>query len=132
EIGPATDFVHLIKRLVGSLLEARRGRNREVAARRKSHHADPLRMDAPLAGFAPDQADGALGILERAARRLSLGFIGVAGNAVLEDDAGDANRVQPGGDFLALKLPVEVPVPASWTNQHRGSRLLIPGWPIDR
>ena len=54
EVGTATDFVHVIDRLVGSFVEARRCRDGEMAARRESHDADPFRMNAPLAGFAAE------------------------------------------------------------------------------
>ena len=41
------------------------------------------------------------------------GLVGAARHAVLEDDAGHADRVQPGGDLLAFQLPVQVPVAAA-------------------
>ena len=52
EVGPATDLVHLIDRLVRSLLETGGRRNRQMAAGREAHDADLLRMDAPLLGIA--------------------------------------------------------------------------------
>ncbi len=90
EVGPATDFVHVINRLVGSPVEARRRRNCQMAAGRETHHADLLRIDAPLAGFAPHEADSPLRIGERASGRHALGLIWSARHTVLEDDSGDA------------------------------------------
>ena len=91
EVGPATDFVHLIDWLVRSLIEARRRRNSQMAAGRETHYADLLRMDAPLAGVAPHEADGPLRILERAPGRLALDLIGAARHTVFDNDAGSAN-----------------------------------------
>src|SRR5262245_28671430 len=103
-----------------------------MAARRETHRPDALWIDAPLFGFAPHQTDCPLGVLKWASSRLTFGFIGAARHAVFEDDAGYANRVQPGRDFLAFQLPVEVPVAASGTDQDRGPGVLIFQWPINR
>src|SRR5207245_9669039 len=96
-----------------------------VAARRETDHADPFRIDTPPSGLAPYQADGALGILERASSRLAPGLVRAPRHAVLEDDAGHAERVQPGSDLLAFELPVKVPVAASWTRQPRATIILL-------
>ena len=64
--------------------------------------------------------------------RLALDVAGPPRATVLEDDAGHAHRVQPRRDFLALELPVEVPVAASRTDHHRRSRVLFPGGLVDR
>src|SRR5256885_11110087 len=103
-----------------------------LTARRETHDTDSLRMDAPFSGSAPHQADRPLGVLQRASSGFALGLIGAARHAVLEDDAGRANRVQPVRDFLAFELPVEFPIAASWTDQHGGSRILFLRGSIDR
>ena len=90
EVRPATDCVHVIDWLVGSLIEARCCRNCQMAAGREARDADLLRIDAPLAGSAPHQADGSLRILERAPGWLALDLIGPSRHTVLEDDAGGA------------------------------------------
>src|SRR5262249_16838013 len=79
--------------------------------------ADALGVDAPLLGLAADQADGPLGVLQRPAGRLAPGVVGAARHAVFQDDAGDAERVQPGGDLLALELPEQVPVAATGADE---------------
>src|SRR5947207_2136346 len=87
-------------------LGARLRRNGQLAARRESHNADSPWMDAPFPGSAPHQTDGPLRVLERASGWFLFGFTGAARHAVLEDDAGHANRVQPFSDFLTFELPV--------------------------
>src|SRR5262249_39738247 len=74
----AADLVDVVDWLVGSLLEARCGGDCRVAPRREADHADSFRVDAPLLRLAADQADGALGVLEWAPGRLSLGLVGAA------------------------------------------------------
>ena len=48
EIGPATDFVGVVDRFIRPLLETGGRRQRQVAARRETDDADPLRVDSPL------------------------------------------------------------------------------------
>ena len=130
EVGSATDFVHVIDRLVSSLVEARRRRNRQMTARRKTDDADSA--DAPFPGFAPHQTDGPLGVLEGATSGFTLGLIGTSRHPVLEDDPGHTKRVQPFSDFLAFELPVEIPIAATGTNQHGCPAVLFLRGPIDR
>jgi hypothetical protein len=80
-------------------------------------------------GVAP--ADGALGVLERPPGRLALDIVGPARDTVLEDDPGHALCIQPGGDFLAFQLPVEVPVAAAGADEDRGPSVLVLRRPID-
>src|SRR5262249_41905035 len=131
EIGPATDLVDVIDRLVGSLFKVGGGRADEVAARREAHHADLLRIDAPVPGLAAHQADGALRVLDRAQRRLALDVARPPRAAVPEGDGGDAERVQPGGYFLAFHVPAQVVVAAAGADQHGDARVLLRR-PIDR
>src|ERR1051325_11253354 len=110
-----------------------------MAAGREAHHADALGMEAPFASLAPYQADGPLGILERAPGRFPFRLIRAARHPIFENDASHTNRVQPGRDFLAFQLPVEIPVAAAGTNEHRRPRVLFlrrtmdgDGWSGDR
>src|SRR5262245_31117946 len=97
-----------------------------MPSRRKADDADALGIDAPLLGLAAHQADGALRILEWAPGRVfTWGVIGAAWHPVLEQNAGYADRVEPGGNFLPLKLPPEVVVTASRANQHRRPRVFF-------
>src|SRR5262249_4271653 len=97
-----------------------------MASRRKADDADAPGIDAPLLGLAAHQADRALRVLEwTPGRVLTCDVIGTAWHPVLEQNPGHADRVEPGGDFLALKLPPEVVVAASWANQHRRPRVLV-------
>src|SRR5207249_938655 len=91
EVRPATDFIHVIDRLVGPLFEACRRCDRQMAARRKTHDPDSLGMDAPFPCSAPNQADGPLRVRERAPGGFALRLIGAARNPIFEDDAGHAD-----------------------------------------
>src|SRR5207237_5949059 len=78
------------------------------------------------------EADGALRILGWSPGRwFTGGVIGTAWHPVLEQDAGYADRLEPGGDFLALELPPEVVVAAARANQHRRPRVLLLRGAID-
>src|SRR5438552_2020801 len=90
---------------------------RPVAARAVRPHADAFGLDAPLPGLAPHQADGALGVLEWAGGWNALLVAGPARAAVLEDDAGHTQRVEPRGHFLPFQVPGEVVVAAAGTDQ---------------
>src|SRR2546425_13193222 len=103
-----------------------------MPARRETHDADSFWFDAPFPCSAPDQTDGPLRVRKRASSGFALGLIGAARHTILEDDAGHANRVQPGRDFLAFQFPVEIPVTASGTNQHGGPGILFLRGPMDR
>src|SRR5262249_17097330 len=78
EVRPAGNFGGVVHGPVGCLGEACCRREGEMPARRESNDADSLRIDAPLLGPAPYQADGPLSILERAPGGLSLGLIAAA------------------------------------------------------
>ena len=132
EVGPATCFIDGVDRRVCPLLETCGRGQRKMAACRKADDADPFRVDSPLSGLAPYQADGALSIQQRASGRLGFHLVGLPRHAVLEDDAGDALRIQPGGDLLAFQLPEEVPIAAAGADQHCRSGLLVFRRPIDR
>src|SRR5207249_3978061 len=101
EIGSAADFVNVVDRFVGSLLETGCRGDRQMAARRETDHADALGIDTPLLGVAAYQADGPLSILKRTTGRLPFRLIGAARHPVLEENSGDALRSQPGSDLLA-------------------------------
>src|SRR5260370_1715456 len=96
-----------------------------MAAGRETNDADSLRIDSPIFSLAPDQADGPLGILKRASGWFALGLAGTARHPVFENDAGHAQRIEPRRDFLAFQLPVEIPVAAAGTDQHRGLGVFI-------
>src|SRR5687768_799139 len=96
-----------------------------MPTRRKPDDADALRVDAPLLGPAAHQADRALRILEGAAGRFTFAVVGPPRHAVLQNDSGDADGIEPGSDFLAFKLPVKIPITAARAYQHRSAGLLV-------
>src|SRR5262245_38159176 len=102
-----------------------------MPARREADHAQAPGIDAPLVGFTADQSEGALGILEGTSSRLPLNIIGAARYAVLEEDAGDAEGIEPFGHLFAFQLPEQVPVTSARTDQHRSAGVLLLGRPIN-
>src|SRR5688572_11006204 len=96
-----------------------------MATRRETDDADAPGIDAPLASSAAHQADGALRILKRAPGRFAFGFIGTARHAVFQDNACDANGIEPGSDFFAFELPKKVPIAAAGADQDRRSAVLV-------
>src|SRR6185369_16092292 len=76
EVRAAAGFVHLIDRLVGSLVEACGCGDGEMASCRKTNHANALGMNAPFLCPAAHQAHGTLCILDWAPRGFGFGFIG--------------------------------------------------------
>src|SRR5438093_13178812 len=103
-----------------------------MATGREADHPDPLRVDSPFRGAAADEADGPLGVEQRAQGRLASDITRTPRYTVLEDDAGHAERVQPRRHFLSLELPIKIPVPAPRTDHHRRSRVLVLGRLVDR
>ena len=114
EVGSATQVIDVVNRVVTAFLEACGRRNRQMAAGGKTDYADV--SDAPLPSPASHQAHRALCVLHWTARRLFLGFTGTARHTILQDDPGDSNRVQPGSDFFALELPIQIPVSPARAN----------------
>src|SRR5690349_9445158 len=75
EIGPATDAIDLVDRTVSAPFEACCRGDGQVASGRKANHANSLWVDGQFFGFASDQADGALCILEWPSRRFPFWFV---------------------------------------------------------
>src|SRR5207249_9492173 len=102
-----------------------------MATGREADHSNPPRVDSPFQGPAADEADGPLGVEQRAQGRLAEGLSGTPRHTVLENYAGHAHRIQPGCHFRSFELPVKIPVAASRTDQHRRSRVFVLGWLVD-
>src|SRR3954469_20623964 len=88
-----------------------------MAAGRKTGHADAF--NSPLLPFAADDPERALRILQWPARRFFLRFTCSPRNAVLEDNARDADRVQPRRDLFSFEFPIKIPISSTRTNEHR-------------
>src|SRR5262249_18857475 len=101
-------------------------------ARREARNADALGINAPVLGFAAHQADRPLGVLERAAGRYAFGLIRPPRHAVLEDDPGHAQRIQPRRHLFAFQFPIQVPISAARTNDDGRAAILLLRGPIDR
>ena len=81
----------------------------------ETHGPDAVAGDVPFGGALADESDRPLDILERA--------VLVAGHAVFEDDAGDAERVEPSSDFGAFFVVGEDAVAAARADDDGGGRL---------
>ncbi len=77
-----------------------------------------LRIDVPLGGMGADEADGALRVLESGGRFWI--WAGV-GDAIFEDDAGDAAGGKPVADFGAFEVDREDVVAAAGEDDDRGA-----------
>ena len=68
----------------------------EVGSGGEAHDADVGGVDVPLAGVGAGEAHGLLGVLEiRGVGGIVAGFSRRLGDAVLDQDAGDAEGVEP-------------------------------------
>src|SRR6185437_13982337 len=85
----------------------------------------------PLLGLAAYQTQRALSILQRTERRFVLGLIGTARHTVFQDDAGDANRVEPLRNLGAFEIPGEYVVAAARTDHDRRAGVFLLGGTID-
>src|ERR1043165_8544818 len=65
EVGTATLGVRAIDGAVQARLKMRADRRDEMAAGGEPDHADLVRVDVPFRGARPDQAERALGVLQR-------------------------------------------------------------------
>jgi hypothetical protein len=97
------------------LVEMSSGGGGEMAACGKSHHADAVRIDAEFLGAGTHQANGALGIAEFD------GMVVLGSEAVLEDERGDAEGVQPVGFLAAFVIGGEPSVAAAGSDDDRGA-----------
>ena len=98
EVGARAGLVGGIGRVGVAGAETGFDESGEFTASRKADEADALRIDGPFFGAGADDAHGSRGIGESVALHGVVG-IGGAGEAVLEDEGGDAKVVEPVGDL---------------------------------
>ena len=89
---------------------------REMAARGGADEPDAFRIETPFLGVGPHQTHGARGVQKD--RRHA---VAVARQPVLEDEGGDAQRIQPAGVDVAL-MGGEVRVAAARADHKNGAR----------
>ena len=83
----------------------------EVGSGGEAEDADAVGIDLPFSGVGADQAYGALRVVEGCG---GFGHVGAGvGDAVLEQDAGDAFGVEPVADFSAFEVDGENVVSAA-------------------
>src|SRR5262249_27642183 len=131
EIWAAAYFVGGVYWIVHSLVEVGGCRQCQVAACRESDHADAGRIDAPFRRAVAYDADRSLSVEQWTKRWFATNIARPPGHTVLENDPSRADRIQPYCHFLSLELPKQIVVSPSRTYQHRRSRVLLLGWPVD-
>ena len=86
----------------------------EVGAGGEAHDADVGGVDVPVDGVGAGEAHGLLGVFEvRGVGGIVAGFAVGLGDAVLDEDAGDADGVEPVAGVEALAVPGEDAVAAA-------------------
>ena len=86
-----------------------------MAPRGEAEDADAFRIDFQLVGVRTDGADGALGVAEWD------WMVVLGAETVLEDDAGDAVGVQPGGNLLPFVVDRQSAVAAAGADDDGGA-----------
>src|SRR4051794_21306195 len=79
----------------------------------------------PFRITAPYKADGSLGISQGVSLHI-VGRFGLSRQAVLENEAGDADAIQVFGDVSTLPVEVEESVAAARSDNHRRARRFTP------
>ena len=123
EVGPQRLVVGCVDPGIGGGSGVRAQAGAEVAAGREADHADAVAGDVPFGGAATDDPDGALDVL--------IGAVLVPGDAVLEDDPGDAEGIEPSRDFGAFLVVGEDAVTAARADDDRWGGLLGVGRHVD-
>src|SRR6478735_4707468 len=83
---------------------------------RKPQHPNPLRVNAKLMRARSDQSEGALRVLER--QNVLFGAL-LARDAILQEHAGDADRIEPVANLCSLQVHGQNVVAAAGTDEHR-------------
>src|SRR5581483_6455419 len=125
KIGSTALPVDRITRLWFSGVELGRRRRGEVPSRREAEDADAIRIDLPLRGPSADGSQGTLRILDRR------GVMILGCQAVLQNDAGDTNRIEPSGDLIAFMIHRQGAIASTRTNNDGSSRVLVGRRKID-
>ena len=100
-----------------------------MAASREANDADALRVDAPFGGATAEQAHGALRILKGTPGRFAFDVVRPPRHAILENDAGHTDGVEPGRDLLTLEFPIEIPIAASGADENGRAGFLVRSGP---
>jgi hypothetical protein len=93
----------------------------EMRSRGEAQRADALGIDAPLGGVHAGEAHGLLRVFKILG---ALGIVAVVGHAILHENAGDVDAVEPGADLGALEVVGEDPVTAAGKDHDRGAAVL--------
>src|SRR2546430_12401925 len=99
-----------------------------MAAGGKTEHADALRVNAPLLCVAAHKAERTLRVWQR--RRVFLQTLPLR-HAILQEDAGDADRIEPLAHLRPFQVQREDVVAAARTNNHGRARVPVRRRTID-
>ena len=116
DIGAGAFAIGGIDRGIDALAMPRRQRSRQMAAGRKAEHADAALVDSEIDSPRADQPHRALGILQRHILPLRPAF---AGQAIEQDEGGDALFVEPGGLARPLIVVGQEAIAPARHHQHR-------------
>ncbi len=86
----------------------------EVGSGREAHDSNARRVEVPLGGVSASDAHGLLSVFQiRRIGGVVTGFAGGLGDPVLDQDAGDAQGVEPVAGIETLLVPGEALIPAA-------------------
>ncbi len=98
----------------------------EVGAGGEAHDADVGGIDVPVGGVGAGEAHGLLGVFEvRGVGGIVAGVARGLGNAVFDQDAGDANGVEPVAGVGAFAVRYENAIAAAGEDENRGSSVFV-------
>src|ERR1700730_12117708 len=87
-----------------------------MTTRREAHHPDAIGPNTKFFGARSNQSNGPLRVAQL--DRMAI----FRAEAVLENECGDSERIQPVCHLTALVVDGKQDVPASWCNDHRSTR----------
>lgn len=125
EVGAGGGPVGGIDGGVEAVGEVDAGGGDEMAAGGEAEDADLMRIQIKLGGVEADEGDGALGVFKGLGRGgVGAGFweLRFAGDAVLDEDAGDAAGSEPVADLSAFEINGEDLVAAAGEDEDGGVR----------
>ncbi len=91
----------------------------DLTAGGEADEAEGIRVDPPTGGIGPDESHGTLGVEQSGE--------GGGGHAVLEDEGGDADGIEPVRDFQTLVFVGEALHATAGNDQHSGAVPLVDG-----
>ncbi len=124
EIGAAALGIRGVYGIVEAFVEMGAESGGEVGSSGKAEDADAVGIEVPIGGAGANDAHGALGVLQ------SGGGFGIGagiGDAIFDEDAGDADGGEPVADFGAFKIDGEDVIAAAGKDEDGGAGIITFG-----